>query len=268
MPAPTTTSGRIHVFRTLRDNHTFLVWPEGSRRTLVIDPSEAEPVLEALEQFGLELALVINTHHHEDHIGGNEKLSERFGAPIVCSQYDLARIPGATRGLLDRERLDFDGLEYEVIAVPGHTLGQIALYFPGLDSVFVGDTLFAMGCGRLFEGTAAQMWSSLKRIMSLPLKTRLHFGHEYTHLNGPFARTIEPENAAVDGRCREAKVILDRGRQAIVPAPTLAEELLVNPFLRATRPEFRALLGVGIETPDVEVFRHLRERRDHFNISK
>lgn len=257
-------SGRIHVFRTLRDNHTFLVWREGSGQALVIDPPEAEPVIRELDKLGLGLALILNTHHHADHIGGDLELHRRFGAPVYCSQHDLERIPSASRGLRDRERLDFDGIEFEVIAVPGHTLGQIALYIPDLGAVFVGDTLFAMGCGRLFEGTAEQMWSSLGRLMQLPQSTRLYFGHEYTDLNGPFAQIVEPENAAIADRRRQARMLLADGLHAIVPAPTLAEEMQVNPFLRASRPDVRARLGLAPQTADVEVFRQLRLMRDHF----
>ncbi len=233
--------------RALKDNYCYLVKRAGSPLAAVIDPSEAKPVAEALTELGLQLGLILNTHHHHDHVGGNQELARAFSAQVFCSSYDVARVPQASRGLDDGEELELDGLEIAVLAIPGHTQGQIAYYFRGASSLFVGDTLFAMGCGRLFEGTPGQMFASLQRIKRLPPATRLYFGHEYTLKNAAFALEVDPGNSAVAARLSDVERRLAAGE--IPPAPTLQEELEVNPFLRA---------------PDVASFARLRSRRDVF----
>jgi len=283
----------LYVFRALSDNHCFLLWREGSKKAVVIDPSEEQPVLSALGRHGLELGLILNTHHHYDHVDGNLALQRRFKAPIFCSTFDIQRVPGASRGLNAEEQVEFLGFEFTVLPTPGHTLGQVAYYFENLRPVnqssetlaksaispgaFVGDTVFSMGCGRLLEGSADQMWKSLSRILTLPPSTRLYFGHEYTHLNAPFAHYIEPENLQILERRGRAESILARHSNEIVPAPSLADELLVNPFLRIADKNagvhIRARLGLPTDATDTtdttdatdtEVFRQLRLLRDNF----
>ncbi len=273
----------LYVFRTLSDNHCFLLWRDGSKKAAVIDPAEEAPVLSALRRHGLELGLILNTHHHNDHVDGNLALQKHFNVPIFSSAYDSNRIPGeiageisrASRGLVDKERVELLGLEFTALAMPGHTLGQVAYYFENLRTsegthpgVFVGDTLFAMGCGRLFEGSAEQMWASLKRLMALPPTTRLYFGHEYTRLNEPFAKFIEPENLQIPERQHQAQTILVKGPDEIVPAPTLAQEMMVNPFLRIADAiagtKIRRHLNLSADAQDSEVFRQLRLLRDNF----
>jgi hydroxyacylglutathione hydrolase len=274
----------LHVFRTLTDNQCFLLWREGSTKAVIIDPAEERAALNALNAHGLELSLILNTHHHHDHVDGNLALQQRFNAPIFCSSFDFERVPGASRGLKADEHVLFNGLEFTVLAMSGHTLGQVAYYFESLRTVnpspgtvaqssihpgvFAGDTVFAMGCGRLFEGSAAQMWTSLSRILSLPQSTRLYFGHEYTRLNAPFARSIEPENWHILERLEQAESILARHPNEIVPAPSLAHELLVNPFFRISDASFglqiRERLGLTADVAPSEVFRQLRLLRDSF----
>jgi hydroxyacylglutathione hydrolase len=215
-------AARIQRLRALRDNYCFLLHDENSRTALVIDPGEAPPVERALKEHGLELSLIVNTHHHHDHIGGNAWLKDHYGAEVFCSAYDLSRIPSATRGLVDNELVNFAGLEFRVLSIPGHTQGQIALHFEKDQALFAGDTLFEMGCGRLFEGTPEQMWASLAKLKKLDGATRLFFGHEYT----------EPANAvAIAEVVKAARTEL--GRTELAPVPTLGDELKVNPFLRA-----------------------------------
>lgn len=236
----------VRTVRALKDNYCYLV--AGGRTALVIDPSEAEPIMTALRDLGLKLGLILNTHHHPDHTGGNLELVEHWQCPVSCSERDFERIPGATRGLRDGETFDFEGLRFQVLAIPGHTEGQIAYHVE--DALFVGDTVFEMGCGRLFEGTPAQMFASLARIQALPPTTRLYFGHEYTETNARFAKKAEPENEfAIDERLGEVRSQLQRNA-GIAAAPTLETEQKVNPFLRAKT---------------LEDFTRLRAARDTFS---
>lgn len=248
---------RIITVPVLRDNLAYLIHREGSRAALVIDPSEPQPIIERLELEGLELKVILNTHHHWDHVGGNLILSEKFNAPIWCSELDLTRVPGASRGLKDGESFEFDGIKIEILAMPGHTLGQIAIYMPHDKALFVGDTVFAMGCGRLMEGTPEQMWSSLQRLSKLPGDTRIYFGHEYTERNAGFAETVDPENPAIKTRLEKTLHALKGGRPA--EAPTLNEEIAVNPFLNPSRTAAALKLN-GAE--DLVIFTELRRRRD------
>lgn len=246
---------QINTLRVLSDNYCYLVRREGSTSALVIDPSEAAPVAEALRAAGSTLGLILNTHHHHDHIGGNANLSETFRAPVWCSSVDLERVPGAVRGLHGDEWFEFDGMCIQVLAIPGHTRGQIAFYFPDAHAVFVGDTLFAMGCGRLYEGTATELFASLAKLSRLPADTHIYFGHEYTTRNAAFAQSVEPGNRDIATRAAEAKTI--------TPAPTLAEERRVNPFLRTDSLEIRRQLQLE-NASDLEVFTRLREMRNDF----
>lgn len=223
---------RIHRLRALKDNYCFLLHAEGSRSALVIDPGDAGVVRSKLVSLGLDLKLILNTHHHHDHIGGNLELQQMYGCPIWCSEYDRSRIPGSSVGLADNTDYEFAGFSFRVLAIPGHTQGQIAFHFADAHALFAGDTLFSMGCGRLFEGTAEQMWQSLERLKRLPMNTLLYFGHEYTEINAAFSLSVEPENASA------ITSVLERTRRALGesslgPVPELREELLVNSFLRA-----------------------------------
>jgi hydroxyacylglutathione hydrolase len=243
----------------LTDNYCYLLWREGSTEALVIDASESKPIASALKSRGLKAALVLSTHHHHDHVGGNLELASTFGCEVWCSTHDFSRVPGAKRALADGERTTFAGVTWETWSIPGHTLGQVAFYFEEAKSLFVGDTLFAMGCGRLFEGTAEQMHRSLGRLTKAPGETLLHVGHEYTVKNGEFAESVEPGNFEIRKRIERAKKL---GR--VVPSPTIAEELKVNPFLRTNSPEIRHHLGFHEDSADVEVFARLREMRNTF----
>lgn len=251
----------IHVatIPALTDNYCYLVWREGSPDAIVIDPSESKPNLSALKTRGLKAALVLNTHHHHDHVGGNLEVVAKEGCEVWCSAYDLSRVPGAKRGLTEGETFSVAGITFETWEIPGHTLGQVAFYEAESKSLFVGDTLFSMGCGRLFEGTPAQMHTSLARLARAPGDTRLHVGHEYTLRNAEFASSVEPGNFDIRRRVENAKRL---GR--VVPSPTVADELKVNPFLRLDSPEIRHVLGFPSETPDVDVFAKLREMRNSF----
>jgi len=208
---------------------------------VVIDPGEAAPVRAFLAAQNLRLDRILLTHHHADHVGGVAELVREHAVEVICSHYDLARIATATRGVGDGDTFDVLGTPVRVIATPGHTLGHVAYHLPAIGAVFTGDTLFSGGCGRLFEGTAEQMYASLGRLAALPAETRVYFGHEYTLNNLGFVQSgsFGPDHATVAAYEEVCRVSRARG-QATTPS-TIANELRINPFLMAkTSGEFGA----------------------------
>lgn len=251
----------VVVVNALKDNYCYLVRRRDSDRCLIIDTSEFEPIRHAVETRGWTPELILNTHHHHDHVGANVALRELWNCEIYCSEVDLPRIPDANRGLRDGEIFEFNRIEIHAVLIPGHTQGQLGYYFPQANRVFVGDTLFSMGCGRLLEGTSSEMVASLHRLSQLPPETRLHFGHEYAEKNGAFAATVEPDNGAIQDRLRTTREGLSRCGYAA--APLLKDELRVNPFLRLDSRSIRRQLGMTSAT-DLEVFVALRRLRNLF----
>ena len=247
----------IAIVPCLSDNYAYLVRTENT--CAVVDPSEAEPVAAALSARGWSLTHILNTHHHHDHTGGNLDLKQRFGARIVGPAKDAGRIPGIDIGVDELSGWQFDGLPVQVLEVPGHTRGAITFVIEG--NAFTGDTLFAMGCGRLFEGDPPTMWASLSKLLRLPDATRIYCGHEYTQSNGRFALTLEPDNAALQARMREVEMMRAKG-QPTVPS-TMALEKQTNPFLRPGSAEIRKTVGMETNT-DVAVFGEIRKRKDSF----
>jgi hydroxyacylglutathione hydrolase len=186
---------RVERIPTLRDNYTYLIIDEATREAAVVDAPEAAPVVERIEKLGVRLTKVLSTHHHPDHSAANPELAERYRVPVFGHQSDAKRLPGFTDGLAEGDHVNVGGLTAGVLFIPAHTRGHIAYVFPG--AVFSGDTLFAGGCGRLFEGTPAMMHEALNdKLGRLPDATRVYCGHEYTLANGKFGLTIEPENVA------------------------------------------------------------------------
>jgi hydroxyacylglutathione hydrolase len=245
----------------LQDNYVYLIHESECLVTAVVDPAVAGPVLEQLADRGWKLDYVLNTHHHGDHVGGNLELKRKTGCRIVGSRSDSLRIPGIDIPLDDGERFALGLAEARVISVSGHTVGHIAFWFPEHNALFCGDTLFAMGCGRLFEGTPVQMWDSLSRLMKLPAATQVYCAHEYTRTNGRFALTVEPRNRDLQERMERVDQ-LRRRNLATVPS-TLAEELATNPFLRVDSPEIRKTLAIESAKP-VDVFAAIRRKKDHY----
>jgi hydroxyacylglutathione hydrolase len=225
----------VSIVPCLKDNYAYLVRPEGATTCAVVDACETEPILEALAERGLVLGAILATHHHFDHVGGNEALAKRFpGIEVFGSEHDRGRIPAQNRFVSDGETIETVGLSFRCLLIPGHTLGAVA-YF-GHGSVFTGDTMFAAGCGRLFEGTPAMMFDSLvNKLGSLPDETRVYFGHEYTANNLRFAAEAEPDNAHVHEKAEKVRALRERG-EFTVPS-TLAEERVTNPFMRASSVE-------------------------------
>jgi hydroxyacylglutathione hydrolase len=250
----------VHILEALEDNYIYLVkLQDGS--WLAVDPSEAEPVQQFLNHHGARLTHILNTHHHPDHVGGNHQLKASTQAMVTCSTYDLTRIASADRGVSDGETLDLGGSRAQVLAIPGHTLGHIAFYFAELNAVFVGDTLFRSGCGRLFEGTPLQMLTSLQKLMALPDTTLIYCGHEYTIANLRFAQALEPHSVALQNEIECVQTLRKKGLPSL---PTeLGREKELNPFLRAHDPTLRRALQLE-QASDLEVFTYIRQRKDTF----
>jgi hydroxyacylglutathione hydrolase len=251
----------IEQLPVLSDNYVYLVHESASGLTAVVDPAVTEPVLAALERRGWRLTHILNTHHHHDHVGGNEALKAATGCTIVGPRADRERIPGIDIELGDGDRFEFGASVADVYDVPGHTRGHIAYHFAADHALFCGDTLFALGCGRMFEGTAPQMWASLEKLRRLPGDTRVYCAHEYTQSNGRFALAVEPGNAALVARMREVDA-RRAANQPTVPS-TLAEELATNPFLRPDSAEIQAAVGL-VGAPLHEIFGATRARKDVF----
>lgn len=251
----------IEIIPLLRDNYAYLLHDPESQVTAIIDPSDAQPVLRQLKEHGLTLDYILNTHHHWDHTDGNLEIKAETGCNIVGFKGDAARIPGIDIVLDDGDIWRFGAYEVHIAHIPGHTLGAIYFYFPQIQSVFTGDTLFAMGCGRLFEGTAEQMYHSLQKILLLPDDTHIYSGHEYTEVNGRFALTLDPNNNDLQKRMDQIRVIRQKN-QPTQPF-TLQQEKQTNPFLRADNIHIKQLLNME-KASDIEVFAEIRRRKDAF----
>ena len=247
----------------LMDNYAYLVIDEKTGKAGIVDCAEAEPVLQAVAREQVTLSAILPTHHHYDHVGGNEDLLKAVPGLTV---YGIdQRIPGLTQQVLGGDRLTLGSLAIKVMFIPAHTSGHIAYYFPDEHAVFTGDTLFAGGCGRLFEGDAAMMIGSLSKLAALPDETRVYFGHEYTEKNLRFALTLEPDNAALREKHAWSKKQMKAG--ATTTPTTIASEKATNPFLRWQSPELRATLRARFPEllmTDVDVFARTRALKDNF----
>lgn len=245
----------------LSDNYIYLVHEPESRATAAIDPAVAEPVLKALDEMGWKLTHILNTHHHYDHVGGNLELKRKTDCTVIGPGRDRERIPGIAVEVGEGDRVSLGHAQTQVLDVPGHTSGHIAYWFAEDDALFCGDTLFGMGCGRLFEGQPRQMWASLEKIRDLPPATRIYCAHEYTRANGRFALTLEPDNLALVARMARVNDLRSRGLPT-VPS-TLAEELATNPFLRPDNPAIRSTLQMN-NADDWQIFAEIRRLKDEF----
>lgn len=254
-------SVEVHMFPCLSDNYGFLVHEPTAGVTASIDTPEAEPINAALAQKGWTLTHIFNTHHHFDHAGANEALKARWGCTVVGAANDAGRIPGIDVRVGDGDVFDFGATQVAVLEVPGHTTGHIAYYFAADGIAFVGDTLFALGCGRLFEGSPAQMWNSLQKLMALPDDTTVYCAHEYTQANAAFALTVEPENRDLIARADEIARLRSAGKPTV--PTTIGLEKATNPFLRPHSNALQRQVGLSGAAP-VEVFAETRRRKDNF----
>ena len=243
----------------LRDNYAYLV--NGPDGVCLIDAPEAGPIIDALDQRGWGLDALLITHHHHDHVDGVEELRAKYGCKVMGPKAEADKLPPLDMAL-EEGMNGGEGDGYTVpLAVPGHTLGHLAFHFPRAKAVFSADSLMALGCGRLFEGTPEMMWDSMQKFLAMPDDTLVYSGHEYTAANARFALTIEPDNAALQARAAEIDAKRS-GNEPTVPA-SIGQEKETNPFLRAHLHEVKALLNME-SSPDAEVFAEIRRRKDSF----
>lgn len=242
----------------LKDNYSYLL-VASDLSCVVIDPSEAAPVEQAIQAQGLKLQAILYTHHHHDHVGGGEELRARFKAPCVGPIYDQARLR-VDVSLSDQEIATFAGFDFKILHIPGHTLGSIAYFAPKEQWLFCGDTLFSLGCGKVFEGTPEMMLNSLRKLSSLPGSTEIYCGHEYTLSNAEFALWCEPGNLRLKQKIAKCKELRLTGVPT-VPS-LLQDELECNPFLHTSSPTLRHRLGLSRDEPDAQVFQVLRALKD------
>ena len=231
----------------LQDNYSYLIIDEKSNVACVVDPSEADPIIEYLENNKIKLKFILNTHHHYDHVGGNKKLKEKYGARVIGYKRDRERIPEIDILLNDQEIWINENFEAKVIYTPGHTLGHVCFYFYKEESVFTGDTLFSLGCGRIFEGTYPQMFDSLMKLKELPQNTKVYCGHEYTKKNSDFCLTYDTKNQNLITKIYDIDAKL-KGGLPTIPS-TIKDELECNIFLRSN---------------NLETFSKLRDLKDNF----
>lgn len=246
----------------LTDNYIYLLNDPASGATAVVDPATAEPVLAELQENGWQLDYVFNTHHHHDHVGGNLQLKQATGCRIVGAADDCKRIPGLDIAVKDGEQIHLGEQLFQIIATPGHTSGHIVYHCSDSHVLFCGDTLFSLGCGRLFEGTAEQMWHSLQKLKALPGKTQVYCAHEYTQANGRFALTLEADNQDLQQRLAEVAA-LRANNQPTLPS-TMALELATNPFLREDSASLREAISSSPNDSPIDVFAKIRKLKDQF----
>ncbi|XP_031130786.1 hydroxyacylglutathione hydrolase 2, mitochondrial-like isoform X1 [Ipomoea triloba] len=253
---------QIELVPCLKDNYAYLLHDVDTGTVGVVDPSEAVPIIDALSRSNRNLTYILNTHHHYDHTGGNIELKARYGAKVIGSRPDKERIPGIDIALRDGDKWMFAGHEVLVFETPGHTQGHISFYFPGSRSIFTGDTLFSLSCGKLFEGTPDQMLASLRKIMLLPNDTNIYCGHEYTLSNSKFALSIEPGNQELQSYAAQITNLRKKGLPTI--PTTLEKEKLCNPFLRTFSMEIRKSLNIPDSADDAEALKVIRQAKDNF----
>ena len=237
----------IKIIPCLQDNYSYLIIDKENNTACVIDPSEAEPVIRYLEKNKIKLKFILNTHHHYDHVGGNQELKRKYGANIIGYRGDKERIPEIDILINDQETWIHKNFEAKIIYIPGHTLGHICFYFYKEESVFTGDTLFSLGCGKIFEGTYSQMFDSLMKLKELPVSTKIYCGHEYTKKNSDFCAVHDTNNENLKAKIHDIDMRLKNGLPTI--PSTMKDELECNIFLRSS---------------NVEAFSKLRDLKDNF----
>jgi len=253
---------QIATVACLSDNYAFLLHDPDSGETALVDAPEAGPIKAQLKLRGWNLTQILITHHHDDHIDAVEQLRREFNAKVIGAKADAHRLPALDVELSEGDTVSIGDNHGSVIDVSGHTIGHIAFHFPRNAALFTADSLMAMGCGRLFEGSPEQMWGSLSKLIGLPEMTMVYSGHEYTESNAAFAYSIEPTSPAL--RNRILQIIEARSQNMPTVPSLLADELDTNPFLRPDSSEIRANLGMETAS-NAAVFAEVRQRKDNFN---
>ena len=245
----------------LNDNYAYIIEDNNSKTTAVVDPSEALPIITFLKNKNLKLNYILNTHHHFDHVGGNNELKKLYNAKVVGFLGDKHRIPGIDITLKDNEKWNFGNCIIKILHIPGHTLGHICFFFEKEEIAFTGDTLFSLGCGKIFEGDYEQMLNSLNRIKQLPKNTKIYCGHEYTHKNAEFCVKYDSNNDDLKKKFEVIKKLRSNNLPTI--PTTLSDELNTNIFLRCDKKDVKIKLNMENQE-DYKVFQKVRELKDSF----
>ena len=252
---------KIEIISCLKDNYSYLIIDEKNKNACVVDPSEAQPIINYLDKNNIQLTFILNTHHHYDHVGGNNELKKKYNAKVVGYIHDAKRIPNIDITVKDGEIWSKNNFKAKIKHIPGHTLGHICFHFFNEKNIFTGDTLFSLGCGKIFEGTYSQMYESLNFFKNLPLDTKIYCGHEYTYKNAEFCMKYDKGNSDLKERFEIIKKTRSKNLPTI-PA-ILGDELKSNIFLRCNQSDLKNKLNME-NCEDFKVFRKVRDLKDSF----
>jgi len=252
---------KIEIISCLNDNYSYLIHDEISNTVAIVDPSEFIPCDTIISKNYQKLDFILNTHHHYDHVGGNEELKKKYNSKVLGFENDKNRIPQIDIVLKDNQEFKIGTLNFTTIFIPGHTRGHVAFYFKKERVVFTGDTLFSLGCGRVFEGTYKQMFQSLNKLKNLPGETKVYCGHEYTFKNLEFCIKFNPNNDFLKKKKNDIKLSL-KNKKPTIPS-TIADEIKANIFFRVNDPDIKKAINLE-NSPDIEIFTKLRDLKDNF----
>ncbi|MDA8676640.1 hydroxyacylglutathione hydrolase [Candidatus Pelagibacter bacterium] len=252
---------KIEIIPCLNDNYSYLIHDEISNTVAIVDPSEFMPCDTIISKNYQKLDFILNTHHHHDHVGGNEELKKKYNSKVLGFENDKNRIPQIDTVLKDNHEFKIGTLNFTTIFIPGHTRGHVAFYFKKERVVFTGDTLFSLGCGRVFEGTYKQMFQSLNKLKNLPGETKVYCGHEYTFKNLEFCLKFNPNNDFLKKKKNDIKLSL-KNKKPTIPS-TIADEIKANIFFRVNDPDIKKAINLE-NSPDLEIFTKLRDLKDNF----
>jgi len=252
---------KIEIIPCLNDNYSYLIHDEISNTVAIVDPSEFIPCDTIISKNYKKLDFILNTHHHYDHVGGNEELKKKYNSKVLGFENDKNRIPQIDTVLKDNHEFKIGTLNFTTIFIPGHTRGHVAFYFKKERVVFSGDTLFSLGCGRVFEGTYKQMFQSLNKLKNLPGETKVYCGHEYTFKNLEFCLKFNPNNDFLKKKKDDIKLSL-KNKKPTIPS-TIADEIKANIFFRVNDPDVKKAINLE-NSPDIEIFTKLRDLKDNF----
>lgn len=251
----------IHIIKALNDNYIYIITCNKTNISAVIDPGSSKEVIEFAKKNSLNIKYILNTHHHYDHINGNNEIKAKYNCKIIAYRHEN-KIPNIDITVNENEIILIGAIEFQIIHLPGHTNNHIAYYSAKNNVIFSGDVLFSSGCGRIFEGTYEEMFSSLEKIKNLPSDTQIYASHEYTKKNIEFALTLEPNNQKLQEKYSICKKLITKNTPTL---PTkLADELNTNPFLRTLSKELRSSIGKNSDSYNIEIFRKIRELKDNF----
>lgn len=252
---------KIEIIPCLNDNYSYLIHDEISNTVAIVDPSEFIPCDTIISKNYKKLDFILNTHHHYDHVGGNEELKKKYNSKVLGFENDKNRIPQIDTVLKDNQEFKIGTLNFTTIFIPGHTRGHVAFYFKKERVVFSGDTLFSLGCGRVFEGTYKQMFQSLNKLKNLPGETKVYCGHEYTFKNLEFCLKFNPNNNFLKKKKNDIEQSL-KNKKPTIPS-TIADEIKANIFFRVNDPDVKKAINLE-NSPDIEIFTKLRDLKDNF----